>query len=92
LAAADNGALAHCCHGSVGCAKDHRRCDICIARGSRTIDLRVDARAARFGRSANEMTILHLQMTPVTFIADFDNKPSGLTGKDIYEDRADHRK
>jgi hypothetical protein len=22
----------------------------------------------------------------------FDNKPSGLTGKDIYEDRADHRK
>ncbi|MEY3622553.1 MAG: hypothetical protein RLZZ407_112 [Pseudomonadota bacterium] len=38
------------------------------------------------------MTILHLQMTPVTFIAVFDNKPSGLTGKDIYEDRADHRK
>jgi hypothetical protein len=29
------------------------------------------------------MTILHLQMTPVTFIADFDNKPLGLTGKDI---------
>jgi hypothetical protein len=38
------------------------------------------------------MTILHLQMTPVTFIAVFDYKPSGLTGKDIYEDRADHRK
>lgn len=38
------------------------------------------------------MTILHLQMTPVTFIADLDNKPSGLTGKDIYEDRSHHGK
>ncbi len=38
------------------------------------------------------MTILHLQMTPVTFIAVFVYKPPGLTGKDIYEDRADHRK
>jgi hypothetical protein len=38
------------------------------------------------------MTILHLQMTPVTFIAELDYKPSGLTGKEIYEDRSDHGK